>query len=376
MDQPRDYYDVLGVAREADDSTIKKAYRKLALKHHPDRNPDDPKAEGLFKEASEAYSVLSDAQKRATYDRYGHAGLRGGGPGGGGAGFQSAEEIFSQFSDIFGDFFGGGGGGRRGGGQRVRRGADLQYHLTMDFLEGVHGAVKDIEYPVHRPCDTCAGSGADPAHPPTTCDMCNGQGEVVQAQMFLRIRTACPRCRGAGKVISHPCGTCSGRGRVRKMEKLSVTVPAGVNTGLQLRLSNKGDIGDKGAPRGDLYVALEVEDHEFFRREGDNIECVVPITYPQACLGADITVPTVDGEHDLTIPAGTPSGKALTLKGIGAPRLGGRRGRGDQIVQVVVQVPKSMDKEEEELVRRLAHLGDGKVAEKGFLKDFWDRLTS
>ncbi len=376
MDQPRDYYEVLGVARDADDSTIKKAYRKLALKFHPDRNPDNPEAETKFKEASEAYSVLSDAQKRQTYDRFGHQGLRGGGPGGG-AGFQSAEEIFSQFSDIFGDFFGGGGGGgRRGGGRRVRRGADLQYGLDLEFLEAVHGVVKEIEYPVHNPCETCEGSGADPAHPPITCEMCHGAGEVVQAQMFLRIRTTCPRCRGAGKTITHPCGTCSGRGRVRTTEKLSVTVPPGVNSGLQLRLSNKGDVGDKGAPRGDLYVSLEVGEHEFFRRNGDDIECVVPITYPQACLGAEITVPTVDDDHTFTIPAGTPSGKTFTLRGLGAPRLGGRRGRGDQVVQVVVKVPTTMGTEEEELVRKLADISGGKVAEKGFLKDFWDRITS
>jgi molecular chaperone DnaJ len=373
MDQPRDYYEVLGVARDADDSTIKKAYRKLALKYHPDRNPDDPAAEASFKEASEAYSVLSDAQKRQTYDRFGHAGLRGGGPGGG-QGFQSAEEIFSQFSDIFGDFFGGGGGRR--GGQRVRRGADLQYELKLGFLEAVHGVVKEIDYPIHNPCDTCDGSGAHPDHPPTTCEMCHGAGEVVQAQMFLRIRTTCPRCRGAGKTITKPCDTCSGRGRVRSSQKLSVTVPPGVNSGLQLRLSGKGDVGDRGAPRGDLYVALNVEEHEFFRRNGDDIECVLPVTYPQACLGAEITVPTVDDEHTFTIPAGTPSGKTFTLRGLGAPKLGGRRGRGDQIVQVVVQVPKTMAPEEEELVRKLAEVSGGKVAEKGFLKDFWDRITS
>jgi molecular chaperone DnaJ len=378
MDEPRDYYEILGVPRDADDAAIKKAYRKLALQFHPDRNAGDASAEAKFKEAAEAYQVLSDAQKRATYDRFGHQGLRGGGGGGGaGPGFQNAEEIFSQFGDIFGDIFGFSGGRGRGGGQRVRRGQDLQVQLHLDFLEAVHGVVKEVEVPIHAICDRCDGDGAEPGHPPVTCDLCGGVGEVMQAQMFLRIRTTCPKCRGAGKTVAVPCKTCSGRGRVRKSQKLSVTVPAGVSSGLQLRVSGKGDVGDPGAPPGDLYVHLEVDEHDFFRRDGDDVLCTLPISYAQACLGAELTVPTVDGKHSFTIPPGTPSGKVVPLKGLGAPRLGGgRRGRGDQLVQVVVQVPEKVDAEQEKLIRRLAELENSQVAHKGFLKDFWDRITS
>ncbi len=376
MSQPRDYYEVLGVGRDADDATLKKAYRKLALQFHPDRNPDDPEAEAKFKEASEAYQVLSDPQKRQMYDRFGHQGLRGAGVD---PGFQSADEVFSQFADLFGDLFGFGGGGGRGGGPRRRRGADLQYKLELDFMEAVHGATKEIEVPRSATCETCTGSGAEPGTEPETCDLCGGAGEVVQAQMFIRIRTTCPKCRGQGKMITKPCGTCSGRGRVRKTSKLSVNIPPGVQTGLQLRLSGKGDQGDNGAPPGDLYVLLEVGGHEYFKRDGDDILCQIGVTYPQACLGATVPVPTVEAdgaETDLEITAGTPSGKVFTLKGKGAPRLGGQRGRGDQHVQVVVEVPKKMSREEEELVRKLSELQGKSPPKKGFFKHLWQDLTS
>ena len=380
MDTPRDYYEVLGVAKDADASAIKKAYRKLALKYHPDRNPDDAEAEGKFKEASEAYSVLSDDQKRATYDRFGHAGLRGAGQN---PGFQNADEIFSHFSDLFGDLFGfggpgGGRGGRRGpGGGMLRAGSDLQYRMDIDFLEAVHGTTKEIEIPRAVVCEPCSGSGAEPGHEPVTCPTCNGMGEVIQTQMFLRIRTACPRCGGAGKMVAHPCKTCGGNKRVRVAQKLSVDVPGGVHSGLRLRLSNKGDEGDPGAPPGDLYVLLDVKEHDFFKRDGDDIRCVVPVTYPQACLGAKVIVPTVDGEETLEVPRATPSGKILTLRGKGAPRLSRQGGRGDQHIQVVVSVPKKLSAEEEKLIQQLASLQETQVAhqEKGFLRDFWDRLT-
>lgn len=375
MSQPRDYYEVLGVERTADDATIKKAYRKLALKYHPDRNPDNAEAETKFKEASEAYSVLSDAQKRSTYDRFGHQGLRG---AGGQPGFQDAEEIFSQFGDLFGDLFGfGGGGGRRGrGGQRLRRGANLQIALQLEFLEAIHGVKKEIELPREVVCDRCDGDGAEPGSKPVTCPTCNGQGQVIQQQMFLRIQTACPQCRGRGSVIRDPCRQCDGSGRTRQVDSITVPVPAGMNTGQGLRVPGKGHEGDKGAPPGDLIVHIEVGEHEFFKRNGDDILCEVPISYPQACLGAELTVPTVDGEAKMEIPPGTPSGRVISLPGLGAPRPGGRRGRGDQRVQVIVQVPTKLSGEEEKLVRRLADVQDSKVAEKGFLKDFWDRLTS
>ena len=377
MPEPRDYYEVLSVARDADDSTIKKAYRKLAMKYHPDRNPDNPEAETKFKEASEAYSVLSDPQKRQTYDRFGHQGLRG---SGGHPGFTDAEEIFSQFGDLFGDLFGfGGGGGRRGGGgggPRLRRGANLQIALQLDFLEAIHGVKKVIDVPREVNCARCDGSGAEPGNKPVRCDTCGGVGEVIQQQMFLRIRTTCPRCRGRGTVIKDPCRECSGSGRARQTDSITVPVPPGMNTGQGLRVPGKGHDGDNGAPSGDLIVHIEVGEHEFFKRNGDDILCEVPISFPQACLGAEITVPTVDGEAKLEVPPGTPSGRVIDLPGQGAPRPGGRRGRGDQRVQVIVQVPRRLSQEEEKLIRDLAGLQNAKVAEKGFLKDFWDRITN
>ncbi len=375
MDNPRDYYEVLGVAKDADASTIKKSYRKLAMKFHPARNPDNPEAEAKFKEASEAYSVLSDDQKRATYDRFGHAGLRGAGHS---PGFQNSDEIFSHFSDLFGDLFGfgGGGGGRRGrGGGGARGGADLQFRVQIDFLEAIHGVSKEIEVPRAVLCEPCNGGGAEPGSKPATCTTCGGVGEVIQSQMFLRIRTTCPTCRGRGTVIQTPCKICSGQGRTRESSQLMVNIPAGVSTGLQLRLTGKGDQGDRGAPPGDLYVLLDVQEHDFFKRDGDDIFCTVPVSYPQACLGAKIKVPTVDGEEELDVGRGTPSGKVITLRGKGAPRLGGRRGKGDHHIQVVVAVPEKLAPEEEELIRKLAGMQDQSVVKKGFLREFWDSIT-
>ena len=374
MSQPRDYYEVLEVSKSATDAEIKKAYRKLAMKYHPDRNPDDAEAESRFKEASEAYSVLSDSDKRATYDRFGHQGLRGAGQD---PGFGSSDEIFSHFSDLFGDIFGFGGGGRGGGrgGRRVRRGSDLEYTMEVDFLEAVHGCQREIEIPRQERCERCDGSAVEPGTQPETCTSCGGVGEVIQAQMFLRIRTVCPSCGGAGEVVTTPCSGCSGSGRHRVTDTMTVTVPAGIDTGLQLRLGGKGNAGDRGAPSGDLYVALKVRPHEFFRRDGPHVLCTVPVSYAQACLGAEIVVPTVDGETTLEVPAGTASGKIFTLRDLGAPRLDGR-GRGDQVVQVVVAVPTSLSAREEELLRELAELQDDHVVEKGFLREFWDRLTS
>jgi len=366
----RDYYEVLDVERDADDKVLKKSFRKLALKFHPDRNPDDPEAEAKFKEASEAYDVLSDPQKRQIYDQYGHEGLR---QGGASPGFHDVEDIFSQFGDLFGDLFGGGRSrGRRGG---PRRGASLEYGMRLDFMDAINGVKKDIEVPKNATCETCTGSGAKPGSKPTTCGTCNGVGEVIQQQMFLRIRTTCPRCAGKGKVITEPCGSCGGRGRTRITEKLSVTIPPGVDTGMQLRLAGKGEAGDSGAPAGDLFVTVQVQAHEFFKRDGYDVYCTVPISYPQACLGTQLKVPTVYGEADLSVPRSTPSGKVFTLRGEGITSVSGR-GRGDQHIQVVVEVPKSLSPEEEELLRRLATHQDGKVAGKGFWRDFLDKITS
>jgi len=371
MSQPRDYYEVLGVSKTASDAEIKKAYRKLAMKHHPDKNPDDAAAEDLFKEASEAYSVLSDAEKRSTYDRFGHSGLHGAGMN---PGFNNSDEIFSHFSDMFGDLFGFGGGGGRGG-RRVRRGGDLTIRVEVDFLDAVHGCQPEISVSRDAQCGTCDGSGVEPGTQPETCDTCGGLGQVVQGAGFLRIRTVCPTCQGRGVVIRSPCVDCQGRGTQKVTDKLTVSVPAGIEAGQVLRLSGKGNEGGEGAPAGDLYVEIATKPHEFFERRGADVFCELPVSYAQACLGAEITVPTVHGETDLKIPGGTPSGKVFQLSAEGAPRLQGR-GRGSQFVQMVVAVPKSLSSREEQLLRELASIQDERVVERGFLREFWDRLTS
>lgn len=375
MATPRDYYEVLGVPKDAPADDIKKAYRKLALQYHPDRNPDNPDAEAKFKEASEAYQVLSDDEKRAVYDRYGHSGLRGSGSD---AGFQSAEEVFSQFSDLFGDLFGFGGQRRSAGGRRVRRGEDQEVRVKINFLEAVHGCQKEIEYDRQQRCEGCGGNGVQAGSRPETCNTCRGTGEVIQAQMFLRIRTTCPSCQGQGEIIRNPCRSCSGSGRTRIKEKLSVKIPAGIHEGLRIRLHGKGDDGDPGAPTGNLYVQVAVDEHELFRRDGNDIVATIPVGYARACLGGTIDIPTVDeAPETLDLPKGTPSGKIFTLRGRGVPRLDGR-GRGDLLIQVVVAVPKNLTPREEELIRQLAEVQEEKVKDKGFwsdLKDFFGRPT-
>ena len=372
MSEKRDYYEVLEIAKGASQSEIKKAYRKLAMKYHPDRNPDNAEAEANFKEVSEAYAVLSDDEKKARYDQFGHAGL-GQGAGGFG-GFQSTDEIFSQFGDIFGDFFGFGRGGGGGGRQR-RRGEDLQVTVEIDFLQAVHGCEKSISIPRKEHCKTCDSSGAAPGSKPITCDMCNGTGNVSMQQMFFQIRQPCPKCKGQGKRITNPCKDCNGDGRIRSKSDIKIPVPPGVDTGLALRLSGKGNDGESGAPAGDLKVVLRVRDHEFFQREGEHITCTIPITYPQACLGTTVKVPTVDEDVELEIPAGTQPGKVFTLRGKGAPHLGARRGRGNQYVQVIIGVPTEMSPAEEALVRKLAELHQDDVNERGFFQSLWDKFS-
>ena len=379
----RDYYEVLGLDKNASDSDIKKAYRKLAKQYHPDRNKDNPNAEDMFKEAAEAYAVLSDSDKKSRYDQFGHQGL--GGPGGF-EGFSSAEDIFSQFGDIFGDIFGGGGFGGFGGfggrqsQQRARRGEDLQVSLSIEFLDAITGVPdKKIRVPRMEHCTPCNGSGAAAGSKPQTCETCRGQGAVLQRQAFLQIQTTCPRCQGKGTIITNPCKNCNGKGRERKSNEITVPIPPGVDDGIQLRVRGKGNDGDKGGNPGDLLVRLQVKEHEHFEREGEDIMVTVPVSYSQACLGAEITVPTVHGEEKLVIPSGTQSGKIFTLHGKGVPKLGGNRGKGDHFVQVCVAVPKSLSGEEEELIRKLAKIHDEKVNDKGFLSglsDLWDRLTN
>ncbi len=359
----RDYYEVLAVPRDASGPDIKKAFRALAMKFHPDKNPGDAEAEGRFKEVAEAYEILSDEKKRATYDRFGHEGLKGAGLGGG---FQSTDDVFMHFGDIFSELFGLGGRGRGGGGGRggPRRGSDLEYPLQLDFLEAALGCEKEIQVPRHTPCDVCEGTGAAPGSQPQTCATCRGAGEVIQAQMFLRIRTSCPTCGGSGKIVKDRCKPCDGQGRNRISSKMKVTVPAGVDDGLQIRDRGKGDFGDPGAPPGDLYVTLHVKKHEFFERDGTTVLCQVPISYAKACLGGELTVPTIDGEATVTVEPGTPSGRQFVVRGKGVVSLSGR-GRGDQVVQVVVAVPKTLSPREAELIRELAKLQDEQVNEKG-----------
>ncbi len=360
----RDYYAVLDVQKTASEADIKKAFRALAMKFHPDKNPGDKEAEAKFKEAAEAYEVLSDGDKRATYDRFGFEGLRGQGMGGG---FQNAEDVFSQFGDLFGDLFNM-GGRQRGAKAGPRRGADLEYVLAVEFLDAAKGTEQEIQVPKHALCETCSGSGAKPGSQPITCDLCKGAGEVLQRQAFFQIRTQCPRCSGSGKTIKDPCGSCSGGGRQRVSDKLKVTIPAGVDEGMQLRLSGKGDVGEKGAPNGDLYVTIRLKEHALFRRDGVHVMCTVPMSFPTACLGGKITIPTIDGDVPWEVEAGTPSGKVVTLRGKGIASVQGR-GRGDQHVQLVVAVPKALGAREEELVRELATVHETKVQEKSFWED-------
>ncbi|MCX8043255.1 MAG: molecular chaperone DnaJ [Desulfobacterota bacterium] len=360
----RDYYEILGVPRNASADDIKKAYRKLALQYHPDRNPGDKECEEKFKEASEAYEVLRDPEKRSLYDRFGHDGLRNSGF----SGFTGFEDIFSSFSDIFEEFFGFGGfGGRRRDRTSPRRGSDLRYDLSISLRDAAFGVEKTIEVEKTVQCSSCAGTGAAPGTHPETCGMCRGAGRVVQQQGFFSITTTCPRCRGAGTVIAKPCKQCRGSGRELQTKTLKVKVPAGVETGMKLRLSKEGEPGERNGPPGDLYVFLHVEDDPFFQRHNNDIVCQVPISFSQAALGAEIRVPTLYGEETLKIPRGIQSGDVLRIPGAGIPYINGR-GKGDQLVQVIVKTPTKLTRQQEELFRQLAALEES-ADKKGFIKN-------
>lgn len=362
----RDYYEILSVERTASGAEIKKAYRKLALQFHPDRNKDDPEAEAKFKEASEAYEVLSDEEKRRIYDQFGHDGLSGRGfdPG-----FSDMGDIFSAFRDIFGGGFPGGGGGR---GRRVRRGADLELRLTLDFMEAAHGVTREVQVARSVPCGTCDGDGLKPGAKPATCGTCGGRGQVAQQMGFMRIASTCPTCGGTGEIVkpSDRCETCGGSGRVREQETLEVKVPAGIDAGIRIRYGGRGEAGDPGAPPGDLYVLIDVRPHEMFKREGQDIFLTVPVPFPTMALGGEILVPTIHGDATLRIPGGTPSGRVLDLPGEGLEDPRGRRGRGTQHVQVVVEVPKKVSGRERELLEELAVVHGDRVQKKGW----WDKL--
>ena len=348
----RDYYKVLDVARNASEADIKKSYRRLAMKYHPDRNPGDREAEENFKEAKEAYEVLTDAQKRAIYDQHGHEGIeasrQGGGPGGpGGFGGQEFGDIFGE---VFGDIFGG-GGGRRGGRSQAFRGADLRYELELDLHQAVFGHQVEIEVPRLLECETCGGSGAAKGSSPVTCDTCGGSGQVRISQGFFQLQQTCPRCRGSGRTVKNPCDTCLGQGRVRRTRKLSVKVPAGVASGDRIRLGGEGEAGRNGGPAGDLYVEIAVRDHPIFERDGEHLSCEVPVSFATAVLGGSVQVPTLEGEVVLKIPPETQSGRVFRLREKGVkPVRGGPRG--DLFCRVVVETPVKLNAEQRELLKR------------------------
>lgn len=343
----RDYYEVLGVQRSASGDEIKKAYRRLAMKYHPDRAKDDADAEAKFKEAKEAYDVLRDDDKRAAYDRFGHDGLRGpGGFGGGGGGF-GPEGFADIFGDVFGDIF---GGGRRGGSQAFR-GADLGYELRLDLERAVRGDTVTIEVPTQVACDECEGSGAAKGSKPVQCTTCGGVGQVRMQQGFFSIQQTCPACKGAGTTISDPCDKCHGRGRVAKTRTLSVKVPPGVDDGDRIRLSGEGEAGRNGGPPGDLYVEIRINPHKLFTREGPDLRCEVPIGIGTAVLGGEIELPTLDGHVSLKVPAGTQSGKVFRLRGKGVTTVRDRS-VGDLFARVVVETPVNLTEEQKSLLRR------------------------
>jgi molecular chaperone DnaJ len=350
----RDYYEILGVAREATEQEIKSAYRKLALKYHPDRNPGDKPAEDRFKEAAEAYSVLADTEKRGLYDRFGHAGVSGAGAGAG-AGFDPT--IFADFSDIFaglGDVFGFGdifGSRRRRTGPQ--RGADLRYDLEITFEESARGAETTIQIPREETCETCTGSGAAPGTTAETCSQCRGSGQLRYQQGFLTVARPCPNCRGTGKTIAKPCASCRGAGRIGRERKLTVKIPAGIATGQRLRLYGEGEHGSAGGPAGDLYVVVHVQEHSFFHREDDDLYCELPIAFPTLALGGTVRVPTLDGREELNIPSGTQPGARFKLRGKGMPNVSGR-GHGDLHVIARASVPKKLSKEQKQLLEELA----------------------
>ena len=358
----RDYYEVLGIHRNASDTEIKKAYRKLAIQYHPDKNPGDKEAEEKFKELSEAYAVLSDPQKRAQYDQFGHAGLGGGGFSSGGFGFGAG----SPFGDIFGDIF---GGTRQRG--RGRRGDDLRYDMDLSFEEAAFGVEKEIQVPYAKRCDTCGGSGAKPGTETKTCPACRGTGQVRFQQGFFSVSKTCSQCSGEGRVVDHPCPACRGAGSLRDKKALSVKIPPGVETGNRLKLSGEGGQGTKGGANGDLYVYISVREHPIFRREGNDVLCELPVSFTQAALGCEMDIPTLDGTVSMKIPEGTQSGRIFKFRGKGVPVLQGY-GRGDQLVIVRVETPTNLNKKQRELLEEFARLGGEDV--HPLRKNFFDKV--
>jgi len=362
----RDYYEVLGVDTRASQEEIKKAYRQLALQFHPDRNPGNTEAEEKFKEAAEAYEVLRDSQKRDLYDQFGHAGLEGTGF----TGFGGFEDIFSAFGDIFEDFFGF-GTRRRDSRNAARPGADLLYDLRLDFTEAVFGTEKEIEIPTSENCESCEGTGREPGTEEEICPMCHGQGQILQSQGFFRISTTCHRCGGQGRIVTNPCRPCNGTGRKKVTNKVLVKVPAGVDTGVRLRIPNQGESGYRGGPPGDLYVRLHVDPHEFFDREGDHFYCRIPISMVQAAVGDTIEIQTLDSTPSVKIPPGTQSGDVIRLRGEGVPSLRGS-GRGDLLINIQVKTPVNLNKRQKEILEEFADIENSKKSSDKLFK-FWGR---
>lgn len=365
----RDYYKILDVPRNASEAEIKKAFRRLAMKYHPDRNSTDHAAEDKFKEAKEACDILTDAQKRAAYDQFGHAGVEAASRAGGGRGFDPGESFNDIFGNVFGDIF---GGGRRGGRAQVFRGADLRYELELELDQAVFGHTREIEVARLAECETCEGSGAAKGTAPAVCDTCGGAGQVRMSQGFFQLQQACPRCRGAGTIVKTPCDTCLGQGRVRRRKTLSVKIPAGVDTGDRIRLSAEGEAGRNGGPAGDLYVEITVREHPIFERDGEHLSCEVPVSFGTAALGGSVQVPTLEGDVTLKIPPETQSGKVFRLRDKGVkPVRGGPRG--DLFCRVVVETPVKLSAEQRAIIERLEESLKGDTQrhaprEKGFIE--------
>jgi len=380
----RDYYDVLGVSKGASADEIKKGYRKKAKELHPDRNADNPDAENLFKEANEAYDVLKDPEKKAAYDRFGHAAFEGGMGGGGGGrpggGFQGQGDFASAFSDVFDDLFGDFMGGRQGGGgrQRAARGADLRYNLRVTLEEAYNGLQKTINVPSSVQCDACDGTGAEGGAEPVTCPTCSGMGKVRATQGFFTVERTCPTCSGLGQIIKNPCSKCGGQGRVQRERALSVNIPAGVETGTRIRLAGEGEAGMRGGPPGDLYIFIDVKKHEIFERESSELHCRVPVSMAIAALGGDIEVPTIDGGRSrVKIPAGSQSGRQMRLRGKGMPALRGGSA-GDMFIELAVETPVNLTSRQKELLREFEELSEDNNPEShsffSSVRNFWDSM--